>query len=203
MKLIGMLDSPYVRRVAVSLKRMGIAFEHESVSVFRDMERFRELNPVIKAPSFITDDGQVLMESSLILDYAERLKGAGNGLMPVALSARARTLRLTGLALVAYEKAVQIYYERNLRPAEIQHAPWVERVSGQLSTACAELERELAERALSAGQDIGQDGISIAVGWSFIQLVVPDQISAESYPVLAAFASEAEQLDIFKSLPMI
>ncbi|SDG20047.1 glutathione S-transferase [Pseudomonas abietaniphila] len=203
MKLIGMLDSPYVRRVAVSLKRMGIAFEHESVSVFRGMERFRELNPVIKAPTFITDDGLVLMESSLILDYVGCLKGAGNGLMPVALAERARTLRLTGLALVAYEKAVQIYYERNLRPAEIQHAPWVERVSGQLKTACAELERELTERPLSASQDIGQDGISIAVGWSFIQLVVPDLISAESYPVLAAFASEAEQLDIFKSLPMV
>jgi glutathione S-transferase len=203
MKLIGMLDSPYVRRVAVSLKRMGIAFEHESVSVFRGMERFRELNPVIKAPSFITDDGQVLMESSLILDYVESLKGAGHGLMPVALTARARTLRLTGLALVAYEKAVQIYYERNLRPPEIQHAPWVDRVSEQLKTACAELERELTERPLSAGEDIGQDGISIAVGWSFIQLVVPDQASAESYPVLAAFASEAEQLEIFKSLPMV
>lgn len=203
MKLIGMLDSPYVRRVAVSLKRMGIAFEHESVSVFRGMERFRVLNPVIKAPSFITDDGQVLMESSLILDYVECLKGVGNGLMPEALAARARTLRLTGLALVAYEKAVQIYYERNLRPAEIQHAPWVERVSEQLKTACAELERELTERPLSAGEDIGQDGISIAVGWSFIQLVVPDQASAESYPVLAAFASEAERLDIFKSLPMV
>jgi glutathione S-transferase len=203
MKLIGMLDSPYVRRVAVSLKRMGIAFEHESVSVFRGMERFRELNPVIKAPSFITDDGQVLMESSLILDYVESLKGAGHGLMPVALTARARTLRLTGLALVAYEKAVQIYYERNLRPPEIQHAPWVDRVSEQLKTACAELERELTERPLSAGEDIGQDGISIAVGWSFIQWVVPDQASAESYPVLAAFASEAEQLEIFKSLPMV
>ena len=98
---------------------------------------------------------------------------------------------------------MQIYYERNLRPAEIQHAPWVERVSEQLKTACAELERELIERPLSAGQDIGQDGISIAVGWSFIQLVVPDQASAESYPVLAAFASEAERLDIFKSLPMV
>lgn len=203
MKLIGMLDSPYVRRVAVSLRRMGIAFEHESVSVFRGMARFRELNPVIKAPTFITDDGQVLMESSLILDYVECLKGVGNGLMPVALAERARTLRLTGLALVAYEKAVQIYYERNLRPAEIQHAPWVGRVSEQLKTACAELERELIARPLSVGQDIGQDGISIAVGWSFIQLVVPDQASAESYPVLAAFASEAERLDIFKSLPMV
>ena len=203
MKLIGMLDSPYVRRVAVSLKRMGLAFEHEPVSVFRGMERFRELNPLIKAPTFITDDGQVLMESSLILDYVECLKGAGNGLMPVALAQRARTLRLTGLALVAYEKAVQIYYERNLRPAGIQHAPWVERVSGQLKAACAELERELTERPLSADQNIGQDGISIAVGWSFVQLVVPDQAGPETYPVLAAFASEAEQLDIFKSLPMV
>lgn len=203
MKLIGMLDSPYVRRVAVSLKRMGLAFEHEAVSVFRGMERFRELNPVIKAPTFITDDGQVLMESSLILDYLEFLQGPGNGLMPVSLAERARTLRLTGLALVAYEKAVQIYYERNLRPAEIQHAPWVGRVSEQLRTACGELERELKAQLLSAGADIGQDGISIAVGWSFIQLVVPDQASAEEFPVLAGFAAEAEGLEIFKSLPMV
>lgn len=203
MKLVGMLDSPYVRRVAVSLKRMGIAFEHEAVSVFRGMERFREINPVIKAPTFVTDDGQVLMESSLILDYAEFLQGPGKGLMPVTLAERTRTLRLTGLALVAYEKAVQIYYERNLRPAEIQHAPWVGRVSEQLKTACAELERELSERPLSAGADIGQDGISIAVGWSFIQLVVPDQASAEAYPALADFAAKAERLAIFKSLPMV
>lgn len=202
MKLVGMLDSPYVRRVAVSLKRLDIAFEHESVSVFRGMQRFRELNPLIKAPTFITDDGQVLVESSLILDYVEFLKGPGNGLMPTHLAERARTLRLSGLALVAYEKAVQIHYERNLRPADIQHAPWLDRVSGQLKAACSELERELTERPLSAGPDIGQDGISIAVGWSFIQLVVADQISAADYPVLAAFATKAEQLEIFSSLPM-
>jgi glutathione S-transferase len=203
MKLIGMLDSPYVRRVAVSLKRMGLEFEHEPVSVFRGMERFRQINPVIKAPTFITDDGVVLMESSLILDYLEHLRGLGKGLMPTDLTARAHTLRLTGLALVAYEKAVQIYYERNLRPVDIQHAPWVERVSEQLKTACAQLERALSEQPLSAGPDIGQDGISIAVGWSFIQLVVPDQASAEQYPLLAAFAANAEQLEMFSSLPMV
>jgi glutathione S-transferase len=123
--------------------------------------------------------------------------------MPTDLTARAHTLRLTGLALVAYEKAVQIYYERNLRPVDIQHAPWVERVSEQLKTACAQLECALSEQPLSAGPDIGQDGISIAVGWSFIQLVVPDQASAEQYPLLAAFAATAEQLEMFSSLPMV
>jgi len=203
MKLIGMLDSPYVRRVAVSLKRLGIAFEHESVSVFRGMERFREINPVIKAPTLVTDDGVVLMESSLILDYVEFLQGPGEGLMPAQPAQRVRTLRLIGLALVAYEKAVQIYYERNLRPADIQHAPWVERVSAQLKTACAELERELERQPLPADADIGQDGISIAVGWSFIQLVVPDQVSPADYPLLAQFSARAETLEIFKSLPMV
>jgi glutathione S-transferase len=203
MKLIGMLDSPYVRRVAVSLKRMGVAFEHESVSVFSAIARFSEINPLIKAPTFVTDDGQVLMESSLILDYVEFLLGPGQGLMPSTLAERARTLRLTGLALVAYEKAVQIHYERNLRPAERQHGPWLERVTGQLRTACDALERELIERPLSAGPDIGQDGISIAVGWSFIQLVVGDQMSGDAFPALAGFSAEAETLAIFRELPMV
>ncbi|MFO5730153.1 glutathione S-transferase N-terminal domain-containing protein, partial [Klebsiella pneumoniae] len=34
MKLVGMLDSPYVRRVAISLELYGVAFEHQSLSVF-------------------------------------------------------------------------------------------------------------------------------------------------------------------------
>jgi glutathione S-transferase len=42
MQLIGMLDSAYVRRVAISMKLMGIAFEHRPVSVFRHYGRFRE-----------------------------------------------------------------------------------------------------------------------------------------------------------------
>jgi len=56
MKLIGMLDSPYVRRVAITLKHLGIAFEHQSVSVFRDFERFAQINPVVKAPTLVGAD---------------------------------------------------------------------------------------------------------------------------------------------------
>ncbi|MDB5739409.1 MAG: glutathione transferase domain containing protein, partial [Alphaproteobacteria bacterium] len=67
MLLIGMLDSPFVRRVAVSLKVLGLPFEHQSVSVFRHFDQFAALNPVVKAPTLIADDGTVLMESTLIL----------------------------------------------------------------------------------------------------------------------------------------
>ena len=75
MKLIGMLDSPYVRRVAISAKRLGIALEHQSVSVFRHFEQFQQINPVVKAPTLILDDGVVLMDSTLILDYLEAASG--------------------------------------------------------------------------------------------------------------------------------
>ncbi len=123
MKLIGMLDSPYVRRVAICAKCLGVALEHESVSVFRHFEQFQRINPVVKAPTLVLDDGNVLMDSTLIIDYLEALAAPGKSLMPVDLGQRLRSLRLIGLALAACEKSVQIYYERNLRPTEIQHAP--------------------------------------------------------------------------------
>lgn len=86
------------------------------MSVFRHFDAFRAINPVVKAPTLVCDDGTVLMDSTLILDYAEAL--AGRSLMPAALPARRQALRVVGLALAACEKAVQIVYECNLRPAE-------------------------------------------------------------------------------------
>jgi glutathione S-transferase len=73
MKLVGMLDSPYVRRVAISLQLLGLRFEHQPLSVFSTFEQFRDINPVVKAPTLIIEDGQVLMDSTLILQYAEQL----------------------------------------------------------------------------------------------------------------------------------
>ena len=126
MQLIGMLDSPYVRRTAISLRLLGLPFEHRPLSVFSDFDRFREINPVVKAPTLVCDDGTVLMDSSLIIDYAEGV--SCRSLMPAAASERVRALRLTGLALVACEKTVQIVYEQNLRPAgkrtERRNALW-------------------------------------------------------------------------------
>ena len=68
MQLIGMLDSPYVRRVAISLKLLGLPFEHRSISVFRQFAEFASINPVVKAPTLVCDDGEVLMDSTLMLE---------------------------------------------------------------------------------------------------------------------------------------
>ncbi|WP_434610323.1 glutathione S-transferase N-terminal domain-containing protein [Pseudomonas sp. R1-7] len=202
MKLIGMLDSPYVRRVAISAKRLGVSLEHESVSVFRQFEHFQSINPVVKAPTLVLDDGSVLMDSTLIIDYLEALAGPSHSLMPNDLAQRLRSLRLVGLALAACEKSVQIYYERTLRPADIQHAPWLARVSGQLLAAYGELERELANQPLPTDGSIDQAGITIAVAWTFTNLLVADQVEGKAFPRISAFTAYAEGLEVFISTPV-
>ncbi|WP_419709865.1 glutathione S-transferase N-terminal domain-containing protein [Pseudomonas sp. NFX224] len=202
MKLIGMLDSPYVRRVAISAKRLGIVLEHESVSVFRHFEHFQQINPVVKAPTLVLDGGEVLMDSTLIIDYLEALAGPDRSLMPADLEQRLRSLRLIGLALAASEKSVQLYYERNLRPAQIQYEPWVERVEGQLAAAYSALERALEKHPLKTDGAIEQAGITLAVAWSFTRYVVPDQVADVQFPRIAAFTAYAEGLTDFLSTPM-
>ncbi|MFJ7281315.1 glutathione S-transferase [Pseudomonas sp. NPDC099000] len=202
MKLIGMLDSPYVRRVAISARHLGIDLEHESVSVFRHFEHFQQINPVVKAPTLVLDDGEVLIDSTLIIDYLEALAGPGKSLMPSDLKQRLRAWRLIGLGLAACEKSVQLYYERNLRPAEIQYQPWVERVEGQLAAAYTALERELEKQPLANGALIGQDGITLAVAWSFTNLVTPDQVDASRFPLIAELTAQAEKLEAFISTPI-
>ena len=111
-----MLNSPYVRRVAVALMVAKVPFEHRPISLFRHIDAFSAINPLLKAPTFVADDGTVLIEFDLILDYFAGLYPAVAALTPRP-GDRARALRLTGLALAAMEKAVQRHYERALRPA--------------------------------------------------------------------------------------
>ena len=207
MQLIGMLDSPYVRRVAISLQLLGLPFEHRSVSVFRQFDEFSRINPVVKAPTLVCDDGGVLMDSTLILDYAETLaaeRASARSLMPGKASERQRVLQLVGLALAACEKSVQIIYEHTLRPAEKQHAPWLTRVHGQLSSALNALETALARAPLACTSgDIDQAGVSCAVAWHFIResQTLHTVADAAVYPSLHAHSLRAEALPEFRRAP--
>ena len=202
MQLIGMLDSPYVRRVAISLQLLGLRFSHRSLSVFRTFDEFRQLNPVVKAPTLICGDGEILMDSTLILEYAEALAGANRSLMPTSVPELQHALRVIGLALAACEKSVQLYYERTLRPAEKQHEPWVARVTSQLLAAYGELEQEAGRRPLAVTRpSINQAGVSAAVAWHFTQQTLPGVVPAGVHPCLAELSARAETLPEFMAAP--
>ena len=199
MKLVGMLDSPYVRRVAISLQLLGLRFEHQSLSVFRTFTEFQQINPVVKAPTLVCDDGTVLMDSTLILQYAEAL-ARPRTLMPSDRTELLHDLRLTGLALAAMEKSVQIVYERGLRPPEKMHEPWVTRVTGQLLSAYGELQSEFGRRPIEPTEStLRQAGVTVAVAWHFTQQMIPELVPSGSLPLLAAYSAAAETLSVFRA----
>ncbi len=201
MRLIGMLDSPFVRRCAVSLQLLGLRFEHESVSVFRGYAQFAAINPVVRAPTLVCDDGTVLMDSTLIIDYAETL-ARPRSLMPAALPARLHALRTIGLALAACDKTAQVIYERGLRPPDKQHEPWVARVSAQLLAATGALDAELARNPPACtSATIDQAGVCAAVAWTFVHSKLPELVAPAAHPALAAFSAQAETLAEFRAAP--
>jgi len=202
MQLIGMLDSPYVRRVAVSLQLLGLPFEHRPLSVLRRVDEFRRVNPVVKAPTLVCDDGTVLLDSTLMIDYAEALTSGRRSLMPTSLAERRRVLHHTGLALAACEKSVAILYERRLRPPEKLHQPWLDRITDQVLAAYRWLETDIAVTAPAATSAmIDQAGVSIAVAWHFTQQTMPDVVPADRFPALERFSAAAESLPEFRAAP--
>lgn len=198
-KLIGMMDSPYVRRVAVSLELYGVVFESLPLSVFSTFEEFSRINPAVKAPTLILDNGTRLMDSSLILNYFEAQATPELRLLPVAPDALANDLQTLGFILAAAEKAVQNVYEHNLRPAEKQHNPWIERITLQLLAACREWNALLETRPENTVAD--QVAVTSTVIWTFIQSMIPHVVNAGDFKNIQAVASVFENQAAFKKYP--
>ncbi len=202
MQLIGMLDSPYVRRVAIALMRLDLPFEHRPISLFRHVDEFAAANPLIKAPTLVADDGTVLMESTLIIDYVATLAPEARNLTPRAPKARLRATRLLGLSLIVCEKAVQFHYERALRPPEKQHAPWAGRVRGQLLAGLDALEGEIngGKGWLFEDRMMLAD-ITLATAFAFTQGYLADIVDKARYGAIAAFSARAEDTAEFRAAP--
>jgi glutathione S-transferase len=200
MQLIGMLDSPYVRRVAIALIIAKTPFTHRPISLFRHIDQFSKFNPLLKAPTLLTDDGVALMDSSLILDYLVGVDSAIAALTPSKAPQRLAALRATGLALTVMEKAVQRHYERMLRPAEKQHEPWVDRVMGQLSAGLSAMDAELPGSGWISGE-LGLADITVACAFGFTHALLADVVETSRYPNLGAFCARAEALPPFRAAP--
>lgn len=199
MILIGMLDSPYVRRTAIAGTLLGLEFEHRSISVFRHMDRFRVINPLIKAPTLVAGDGTVLMDSELILTHLEDM--AGKSLRPETGTARTHDLRTTGIALITCEKAVQVEYERK-RPEDFRYQPWMDRVRVQLHDALHLLDEIAARDWGTLPRELTHGAIGAAVAVGFIRFTLPDIVDLTPYPALTAHADRCEQTAAFRHWPV-
>ncbi len=202
MLLIGMYDSPFVRRVAISMKLCGIAYEHGNWSVGADFERIRQHNPLVRVPTLVLDDGEVLFESAALLDYLDELVGPQRALLPRVGRERRTALRLIAGAIGAAEKAREQIYERAFRPPERRHEPWLARCRTQMHGALSELERHAAERGAGrwlVGERLTQADITAVCAFTFLTEALALSAAHAPYPSLRALAARCEALPEFQS----
>lgn len=200
MILIGQYDSPFVRRVGIALTLYALPFEHRPWSVFSDAEKIRPFNPLTRVPVLVLDDGMALIESHGILDHLDSLVAPEMALFPKAGAARRQALRLAALACGIGDKAVSLFYEKQLHreASEI----WVTRCTGQITAALAVLEAEVAARAggFLAGDRIGHADIALTCIWRHLNEAHPGLIDPATVPALAGHAAAMEAMPVFKAI---
>ncbi|MCG2627507.1 glutathione S-transferase family protein [Bradyrhizobium sp. WYCCWR 13023] len=200
MFLIGQYDSPFVRRVAIALRLYGLAFEHKPWSTFGDADKIAPYNPLRRVPTLVLDDGEALIESTIILDYLDELVGPEKAMLPRNGVDRRKHLRICALATGLGDKAVSLLYERVLRKEQL--ALWVERCRAQIGDVLKVLEAERAKVTTPywLGTRIGHADIAVACVVRFTREAHPDLFDAARYPALAAHADRGEALAPFKDI---
>lgn len=196
MILVGRYRSPFTRRVAVTLKHYGMTYEHRPITAWAELAAVQALNPVGRVPALILDDGEILFESSSIIDYLDEVVGPSRALTPASGPRRRQVLRLVGLSVATTEKAVAVVYERSWRPAEKQHAPWIERCQGQAAAGLAALEA-IAPEAWLMGDEMTAADVAAGVMYDFVRLAVPELLPEGRYPNLDKFAKRCAALPAF------
>jgi glutathione S-transferase len=184
------------------MRMLDVSYEHNPLSIFRSYDEFRQLNPLVKVPTLVCDDGEMLVDSTLIIDYIE--SSAGRSLMPADPSLRRTALQRIGIALVAMEKVAQRIYELKVRPEEYRYEPWLERLNEQLLSAIDAMEASVADLDddWMFGKQLTQADITTAVAWRFINHAALAIAKVAQRPALAEFSSRAEKLPEFLACPL-
>lgn len=196
MILVGRYRSPFTRRVAITLRLYGLDYEHRPITAWAELETVQALNPVGRVPALVLEDGEVLFESAAILDYLDELVGPEQALTPARGPERRRVQRLAALAVGITEKVVAVVYERNMRPPEKQHEPWIARCQSQAASGLAALEATQPGSWL-AGESMTQADVAAGVMYDFVRLTVPALLPPGDYPNLDALAARYAELPAF------
>jgi glutathione S-transferase len=197
MQLVGHYDSPFVRRVGVSLHVLGFPFERQLLSVFSNAEAMRAYNPLGRVPALVLGDGECLIDSAAILDHLDESVGRERALLPADGKARRDALQKIALATGIGDKAIAITYERRKPAAKIDEA-WIARCRGQQEGALTELERRFAGGKPDAGR-LMQPEITVAAILGYLRLRQPETLPAGRYPALEALSTWAEAQPAFKA----
>lgn len=124
MKLYGSLTSPYVRKARILLQEKKLACEFVVADAWAADSPVPALNPLGKVPVLALDNGKVLFDSPVIIEYLDALKTPA--WLPASGEARWEMLRWQALADGMLDAAV-IRLLESRRPAAQQSAETIRR----------------------------------------------------------------------------
>jgi glutathione S-transferase len=194
MKLVGVYLSPYVRRVAAALISRGLPYEHEPVNAYREFEVASRYNPVAKVPALVLDDGEILIDSSAILDYLNELVPSAP-LIPAGSRARRATLKLAAIGYGICEQAVRLSAARRNPAAapESDTKRWRAQVIGGLSA----LDAVAGEGGALRAAPLDAAGITAIVAVELVARINPDLEFLPSLPRLPEFVAQHRETPPF------
>lgn len=202
MILIGRHLSPFVRRVATALEHYGIEFEHRPLRAGgEEQDIVRQSSPLGRVPVMILDNGNVLSDSALILDYLDTLGPPDARLTPNGSEEdRFRFRNALSIATGAAEKSISVYSEL-ARPEERRHPPALANASRQTKDGFAWLEAKVAGTWMW-GETMTHLDVSTVCYWDFVRIGIPDLFATLDCPRIADIVARAGQLEAFrKTMP--
>lgn len=155
--------SPFGRKVKIAIKQRGLTDQVsiEATDTTNPSDTIHKQNPLGKIPALILEDGSVVHDSRVIVEYLDSL-GSAPKLIP---SAPKRWPVLTEAALAdgIMEAALLLVYERRLRPEPTWSKTWVDSQQSKIDRGITYLEQHV--RPLDGPPDVGQIGVACALGY--------------------------------------
>jgi len=128
MKLHYSSASPYARKVLICAVELGLRDRIEVVTSIvlptAPNAAVAALNPLMKVPTLLRDDGSPLYDSVVICEYLDTL--AKGKLFPREGEPRWQALRIQALADGIMDAALLMRYETTVRPEALRWSAWVD-----------------------------------------------------------------------------
>lgn len=182
MRLVIATPSPFARKARIALLEKNLA--HELV-VQNPWQTDIAVNPLGKVPALILDDGRVVHDSSVIVEYLETL-GAPPQLIPAEPALRVAHKQVEALADGICDAVVLIVAER-ARPADKRSEAWLARQAAKIAPALAELERFFQHET-----PFGLAHVAAGCALGYLDLRYPELDWRARQPALAALAQRLE-----------
>jgi glutathione S-transferase len=188
MKLTFSPASPFARKVRIAAIELGlihkIEFVPASVAPGTANEEYQRITPLKKLPVLITDQGDVILDSYVIVEYLNEL--AGGSLIPDYGPNRWKVKSDHSLLQGMLDSMLLCRYEALVRPEALRWKDWSNDHWNRAWTGMARFEKR--DDVLSGPLTIAQIGLVCVLGYADFRFA--DCGWRKAYPKLDAFHEE-------------